>query len=243
MLLKDNENKINEISSLIESNSTLAVHGNGLDEGASVLASMILGSNGLGARHNIYFNCKVVGDNNNLIDALNYVHHNDREYVNLIFAIPSTIKNALGEEFYMGTLPKDGVFKAYKYDDDYGNFIINMFIKKAGYIPREFIVGAVIGNVTTNGVDERFVVNPCYYGLLDEEDKRRFGDKFLKTAFRYTIDFEHFYKINDYERFYKINDVTIDEIDNILKLYKRFGFSDLFFEQLRDYVNNAKALK
>lgn len=238
MFLVDNENKVKEIKSLIDRDSTLAVHGislNGADICDTVMA--ILGSNGLNTNRNsnLYFNCNIVGNENNLREALSYVYSNDGKYVTLLLAIPKTIKNALREELYMGTLPNSGTYLDDKYNKDYDDFLINMFIRSTGYIPREFIVGAVIGTNTKDGVYEDFAINPRYYGLLDEDAKRRFGNQFLDTAFKEAMIAEDFYKIND---------ITIEEIDKRIAILKRFGQNTLFFEQLREYVlNNGKHLK
>ena len=238
MFLVDNENKMKEIKSLIDRDSTLAVHGislNGADICDTVMA--ILGSNGLNTNRNsnLYFNCNIVGNDNNLREALSYVYSNNGKYVTLLLAIPKTIKNALGEKFYMGTFPNSGTYLDDKYNRDYDEFLINMFIRNTGYIPREFIVGAVIGTNNNDEVYEDFLINPRYYGILDEDVKRRFGSQFLNTAFNESMITEDFYKING---------ITIEEIDKRITLLKRFGQNTLFFEQLREYVlNSGKHLK
>lgn len=238
MFLVDNENKMKEIKSLIDRDSTLAVHGislNGADICDTVMS--ILGSNGLNTNRNsnLYFNCNIVGNDNNLREALSYVYSNNGKYVTLLLAIPKTIKNALGEEFYMGALPNSGTYLDDKYNRDYDEFLINMFIRNTGYIPREFIVGAVIGTNNIDEVYEDFLINPRYYGILDEDAKRRFGSQFLNTAFNESMISEDFYKING---------ITIEEIDKRITLLKRFGQNTLFFEQLREYVlNSEKHLK
>lgn len=238
MFLVDNENKMKEIKSLIDRDSTLAVHGISLN-GADIcdIVMPILGSNGLNTNRNsnLYFNCNIVGNDNNLREALSYVYSNNGKYVTLLLAIPKTIKNALGEEFYMGALPNSGTYLDDKYNRDYDEFLINMFIRNTGYIPREFIVGAVIGTNNIDEVYEDFLINPRYYGILDEDAKRRFGSQFLNTAFNESMITEDFYKING---------ITIEEIDKRITLLKRFGQNTLFFEQLREYVlNSEKHLK
>lgn len=238
MFLVDNEKKMKEIKSLIDRDSTLAVHGislNGADICDTIMA--ILGSNGLNTNcnSNLYFNCNIVGNEDNLREALSYVYSNDGKYVTLLLAIPKTIKNALGEDFYMGTLPNSGTCLDDKYNKDYDDFLINMFIRNTGYIPREFIVGAVIGTNNIDEVYEDFLINPRYYVFLDEDTKRKFGSQFLNTAFNEAMIAEDFYKIND---------ITTEEIDKRIAILKRFGQNTLFFEQLREYVlNSGKHLK
>ena len=106
MLIVHNDEKVDAIRKLIIEGSNLAVHGiNSNKEDLSSVALTILHSDGLRTNKssNFYYNCSVVGNEDNLEDALNYVYYKSNDsYVNLIIAIPPTITNINGEEYYMG---------------------------------------------------------------------------------------------------------------------------------------------
>mgnify|MGYP003299061784 FL=1 len=235
MLIVHNDEKVDAIRKLIIEGSNLAVHGiNSNKEDLSSVALTILNSDGLRTNKssNFYYNCSVVGNEDNLEDALNYVYYKSNDsYVNLIIAVPPTITNINGEEYYMGNLPNSGKFLDKKHDRSYDDMLINLFIKNNGYIPREFIVGFVVGVNVEGYVHEVFIDNPYYIGRLDIEDRKAFGQSFIEEC---SIE-------ND--RLYNLTNLTIDDVENLLNVYKRFNMDVTYLEQLRNYLLSINSKK
>lgn len=235
MLIVHNDEKVDAIRKLIIEGSNLAVHGiNSNKEDLSSVALSILHSDGLRTNKssNFYYNCSVVGNEDNLEDALNYVYYKSNDsYVNLIIAVPPTITNINGEEYYMGNLPNSGEFLDKKHDCSYDDMLINLFIKNNGYIPREFIVGFVVGVNVEGYVHEVFVDNPYYIGRLDIEDRKTFGQSFIEGC---SIE-------ND--RLYNLSNLTLEEVENMLNVYKRFNMDITYLEQLRNYLLSINSKK
>ncbi len=225
MKVCDNTVKGGTILRYVDSSSTIAVHGiNGINNFGSVVMSIIYGD-GLktNANFNIYYDCTVIGKEFEYIDSLEYMYNmNNQGYANIILAIPNTIANVMGDEYYLGDLP-NSVDYSQKYDSSTDNFVINQFIKMNGYIPKEFIVGFLAGDGFGN---EHFFENPYYYGKLDKEERQRFGQRFLESCF--TSD--------AVTKIIKLNDVNIEQVSKYIDTLKRFKQSTLYFEQLEQYL-------
>lgn len=234
MLINENDEKFEKIYKTIMPGSTLAVHGINSSNGSlSEIALKILFSEGLITnRHsNFYFNCNVVGNEDNLSDALKYVYYNaDGSYANLIIAIPKTITDLDDREYFVGNLPKSNDIYDQKHSNEYDNFLINEFIRKNGYIPREFIVGFVFGIEDENGLNEIYFANPHYLGLLDIDEQKEFGHNFINLA----LD-------EDKKSLVDINNISLEDLDRIIEVYKRFGENTEYFEQLREYKSNINS--
>lgn len=234
----DDLNKVEQIRSLIVPGSTIAVHGvtSDSDNHRRIILSIMYG-NGLNTNKNsnIYYNCSVKGKEDSLENALNYMYaDNNGTYTNIVFAIPDVIENSNGETIFMGSLPKDSGGYVDKYNRSFNGLLINKFIEEQGYIPKEFILGFVVGKYNSDGINEEFVVNPHYIGCTDIIDRRKFGDSFLeKCSLGYDIDD------------YNLTNVDLNKIEDKINAYARFGQRNLILEQIRDYLieQNNKTLR
>ncbi len=225
MKVCDNSVSLSTILRYVDSDSTIAVHGiNGFNNFGSVVISIIYGD-GLktNADSNIYYNCTVLGKEFELMGSLEYTYDmNNQGYANVILAIPNVITNLLGEEYFLGDLP-NSVDYSQKYNHSTDIFAINQFIKKNGYIPKEFIVGFITGDGLGN---EQFYENPYYYGKFDKLEKEKFGQRFLDGCICE----------DTLTRLIKLNDTSLEQVCLFIDTFKRFNLSTLYFEQLEQYL-------
>lgn len=106
-----------------------------------------------------------------------YAHDSNNNKVVVVVSIPEVMKDANGEEWYMGIYPTH----CQKYDEQANTLPINKMIESEKLIPREFIAGLYIFNEGTStdfnktkyisGHVEKFVPNSKFIGVLSGEEK------------------------------------------------------------------------
>ena len=106
-------------------------------------------------------------DSNKLKKILNYAYMADEDrIVNVIFAFPESITTSEGKEMYLGHYDYD-----LEFDSKYGKYSklpLNVLAQRAGYVPREFILGYCISQFESDEII--FIKNPYFLkeGYADE---------------------------------------------------------------------------
>lgn len=141
---------------------------------------------------NIALTCSLFGDaeSYNRDELLDYFCgpisvSNDDTYTSIVIAIPNVMVDAEGKEYFLGNFPK-GLEKD---NQVFATFPINRYILDKGFIPREFIVGYIYGNVNINPGEEEysFKSNPHYIGLRSDEEKIAFFENIKSSLLKYGV--------------------------------------------------------
>lgn len=170
-----------QIKSTIIEKSTIAIHTisgqNAVEDAVSILWNGLEQSDrtqgGLPGNFNIVNNTEEILPNIYASDA------NNNKIV-VVVSIPEVMKDANGDEWYMGIYPT----RCKKYDKDADTLPINQFIENERRVPREFIAGLLIlnegrttelnGTKLVLGQVEKFVPNSKFIGVLPPEEQVSF---------------------------------------------------------------------
>lgn len=96
----------------------------------------------------------------------------------VVVAIPQTLLNSEGEEVFVGKFPEDLAF-GNKDDDRIRLLPLNVFVRKIGYLPKEFIVGVVSKNQDGS---ISFHKNDKFISLLSYEEQIDLYNKFVEQG-------------------------------------------------------------
>ncbi len=186
-------------------------------------------NNGLNvnASGNILNTCQFYGDSQD-VNYRDIISHNfgyislteNGNVYSIIIAIPQTFTDEFGNEFFLGSFPKN-IEK--KDRSNYENHPINQFIRKNdNMLPKEFIVG-ITGINSQNQKPFFFKYNKDFIGLKPNNQKIMLY-KYIKS------------KITD-PQVEMVTPEVIEKVNRIEKAYKSFNMElPLYEKQLRDYA-------
>lgn len=176
---------------------------------------------------NIALTCSFMGDaeSYNRDKLLDYFYSSiaisdDNKYTTVVVAIPRTLVDSNGNEYFLGNFPENLEKDDYRYSD----FPINQYFMDKRSIPKEFIVGYISGNVGVEREEDleySFVPNQSYIGLMTPEEEVEFVDSIKPELVQYGVR--------------EITPEIIDEVDP----WVRFGYpKSLYLAQAQEYAEN-----
>lgn len=162
-------------------NSTIAAHSVSGNDAVNDSVSIFWNGLGLKLGEGPLFNCVIEKSVDEVDPNIYSLHDENGNKVTLVIAIPEVMKDANGQEWFMGKFPVG----AHKYDDRADSLPINRYLARRGVIPPEFIVGALISNdgketslgnstVVVGHQAEKFSFNSRYIGNKSEEERAQF---------------------------------------------------------------------
>lgn len=144
----------------------------------------------------------------------------DGQYKTVIVAIPQTMTDLEDREYFLGKFP-EGMEKD---DESYRPFPINEYFMEKGYVPKEFVVGYISGEIGQKPEESffKFTHNPNYIGTKAPNQRKQFFESIKQDLLKHGLR--------------EITPEIVDEIDPA-DLYPQFGLDkSKYLEQAKDYA-------
>lgn len=234
-----NKEKIIEyLKNIIFANSTIATHAITIRDSSKSKSTDLINTansilkNGLNISivngFNISSTCTTYGTKDlcDFNEVINYFYgpisiSDDNKNVTVVVAMPDTFTDINGNEYFLGTFPKD----LEKDDKKYMNYPLNSYCISKKMIPKEFIVGYIISNGMVSKYEDKeykFVPNYDYIGWKTPDEQISYFESIKEDLIENNM--------------MMVTPDAIEKATNIINLCKSFNLTYSYYRQLVEYA-------